>query len=420
MKKIISFVLVVCLLAGMLTMGASAAGLSFTDVTPDNWFYSTVMAAAEAGLTAGNSATTYGPDKELTWIQTVVFAVRLTQYVQGQHVYGAEDQTEVWYDIYLDYANEYVLIDYIPEDINHFTSRGEAAEIFSRVMWYGYYEQINYLPDDHFSDVSYYESPAIYELAGAGIVDGMGGGVFGADVLLNRAQVATIVARMAGLVDKVVIELKPEVVHSDLYIEGLDVETVIDYFAEVCLDTEYGDKANSIYVRKWLEPIGYRVFGSYTDSDMAVLEDFVAQINGIYGFPGMYETNSEYDIDLEIYFCDEAGFLEIAGYDMAGNWGNVSFWFWLENYEIYDETIAIRSDIPQYARESIIREEIYNGLGPVQDTECRYDSLIYQWSNDVQGMSPEDVLILRLLYHPSMRSGMNYDECAAVIRELYY
>ncbi len=420
MKKILCIVLVVCLLAGTLSIGASAAGLSFTDVTPDDWFYSTVMAAAEAGLTAGNSATTYGPEEGLTWIQTVVFAVRLTQYVQGQHVYGAEDQTEVWYDIYLKYAEEYALIDYVPENINRKTSRGEAAEIFSRVMPYGDYAQINYLPDDHFSDVSYYESSAIYALAGAGIVDGMGGGVFGTDVLLNRAQVATIVARMAGLVDKVIIELKPVVVHSDLYIEGLDVETVIEYFAEVCLDTEYGDKTNNVYVRKWLEPIAYRVFGDYTESDRAVLEDFVAQLNGIYGFPGMYETDSEHDIDLEIYFCNERDFLAIMGDDFAGNWGGVSFWFWLENYEIYDETIAIRSDIPQFERESIIREEIYNGLGPVQDTECRYDSIIYQWSNAAQAMSPEDVLILKLLYHPSMRGGMGYDECAKVIRELYY
>ena len=66
------------------------------------------------------------------------------------------------------------------------------------------------------------------------------------------------------------------------------------------------------------------------------------------------------------------------------------------------------------------REEIYNGIGPVQDTSLRDDSLICQWSNSNYDMTAVDRLILQLLYHPSIQTGMDYAQCEAVIRQLDY
>ena len=71
-------------------------------------------------------------------------------------------------------------------------------------------------------------------------------------------------------------------------------------------------------------------------------------------------------------------------------------------------------------RNSVILEEIFNGLGPVQDTDLRKDSICYSGYSTPQELTAVDELILKLLYHPRILPGMNYDECAAVIRELYY
>ena len=71
-------------------------------------------------------------------------------------------------------------------------------------------------------------------------------------------------------------------------------------------------------------------------------------------------------------------------------------------------------------RNSVILEEIYNGLGPVQDTDLRPDSLIYSAYSTPQELTEIDELILKLLYHPDMVCGMNAQECEAVIRQLYY
>ena len=77
-------------------------------------------------------------------------------------------------------------------------------------------------------------------------------------------------------------------------------------------------------------------------------------------------------------------------------------------------------DVDQEIRRSVILEEIYNGLGPIQDTDLREDSLIYSGYTAPQSLSPVDELILRLLYHPEMLCGMDAAACEAVIRRLYY
>jgi hypothetical protein len=65
-------------------------------------------------------------------------------------------------------------------------------------------------------------------------------------------------------------------------------------------------------------------------------------------------------------------------------------------------------------------EEIYNGLGPVQDTALREDSLIWQGYSIPQELTAVDELILKLLYHPDILCGMDARQCEEVIRALYY
>ena len=88
--------------------------------------------------------------------------------------------------------------------------------------------------------------------------------------------------------------------------------------------------------------------------------------------------------------------------------------------KIYNAIICIRTDLNQTLRNSVILEELYNGLGPIQDTMLRPDSIIYQQFSQPQSLTPVDELILKLLYHPDMKPGMNATQCEAVIRKLYY
>lgn len=206
--------------------------------------------------------------------------------------------------------------------------------------------------------------------------------------------------------------------HSALYIPELSVEDVITYFNEVCLDSEFTTSGDPSVVQKWDCPIYYTLDGDYTDTDIAVLNGFVDWLNTIEGFPGIFQSTGPHLTTLRIHFCTRQEMVDIMGSNFTNMDGGVTYWY--EENAIYDATICYRKDIDQFTRNSVILEEIYNGLGPIQDTLLRPDSIIYQNFSEPQELTAVDELILRLLYHPSIRPGMNEEECAQIIRQLYY
>lgn len=209
-----------------------------------------------------------------------------------------------------------------------------------------------------------------------------------------------------------------ELVHSDLYIDGLEVERVIQYFNEVCLDAEIVNSGDASRLQKWTGPIYYTLYGEYTDEDLATLSGFVSWLNTIEGFPGISEARIPEDTNLRIHFCSQPDMIDLMGDNFWGMDGAVTFWYSFD--EIYDAIICYRTDLDQYLRNSVILEEIYNGLGPIQDTQLRPDSIIYALYSQPQQLTDVDELILKLLYHPDLQCGMNAAECEAVIRQLYY
>lgn len=211
-------------------------------------------------------------------------------------------------------------------------------------------------------------------------------------------------------------ETEPE--HSELYIEGLDVEDVIRYFNEVCLDAEFSENGNASLVQKWSTPIYYKVYGTATEKDIEVFNEFVKWLNTIEGFPGISEAKNAEPINLRFYFCTNDELLNHLGDNFYGSDGGVTFWY-MDN-QIYDAIICCRTDLNQVVRNSVILEEIYNGLGPVQDTVLREDSIIYSYYSEPQSLTEVDELILKLLYHPDIVCGMDATDCEAVIRQLYY
>lgn len=209
---------------------------------------------------------------------------------------------------------------------------------------------------------------------------------------------------------------RPE--HSALYIPGVDVEDVLLWFNEVALDSEFSYEGNPNLIQKWASPIVYCLEGNATEEDLQVLESFSAWLNTLEGFPGIRQAQPEEVPNLLIRFGDGDMITDFLGAEYVNVDGGVRYWY--DNNVIYDAKIAYREDIPQFTRNSVILEEIYNGLGLVQDTALREDSLIWQGFSEPQNLTEVDELLLKLLYHPEMLCGMNAEECEAVIRSLYY
>lgn len=213
-------------------------------------------------------------------------------------------------------------------------------------------------------------------------------------------------------------QLPTELKHAEWYIPGLSVDDVIAYFNEVCLDAEFSHNGDASLLQKWTSPIHYILYGSYTEEDLATLSRFTDWLNTVEGFPGIYETADPAFATLRIHFCTQDEMLSLMGDSFRGLDGAVTFWY-LED-EIYDAVLCCRTDLDQSLRNSVILEEVYNGLGPIQDSTLRPDSIIAAEFSQPQSLTEIDELILRLLYHPKMQCGMDSEACEAVIRQLYY
>ncbi len=209
-----------------------------------------------------------------------------------------------------------------------------------------------------------------------------------------------------------------ETEHSEYYIPGLEVEDLLTYFNEVVLDAEFINSGNASVVQKWDVKVKYYIHGDPTQTDITILESTATWLNSIYGFPGMEEAQSESDANLQIHFVNKQDLISLMGNQYENSDGGVNFHY--SSNRIYKEIICIRTDIDQYIRNSVIQEEIYNGMGPVQDTDLRFDSMIYRGYSTPQEMTDVDKLIMTLLYHPDIDYGMNAEECETVIRQLYY
>lgn len=206
--------------------------------------------------------------------------------------------------------------------------------------------------------------------------------------------------------------------HAPLFIDGISVDDLVSYFNEVCLEAEFINSGDPSRLQKWTTPIYYVIYGEPTQEDLYVLNDFAAWLNTIEGFPGIWKAEDPMDANLRIFFDDADNMKQILGDNFTNMDGGVTFWY--RNDSIYDAVICYRTDLTQELRNSVILEEIYNGLGPIQDTDLREDSIIYSGFSMPQQLTGLDELILKLLYHPSMKVGMDANGCEEVIRQLYY
>lgn len=229
-------------------------------------------------------------------------------------------------------------------------------------------------------------------------------------------QLSTVPTVTETVIEPIAVPTEPE--HSPLYLSELPVDDAITYFNEVCLNAEITNSGNPTVIQKWSVPIRYQLYGNYTQQDLTVLNAFCDFLNELDGFPGISQSDNAEEVNLRIHFCACDELVQILGDHFGDVDGGVTFWY--QDDVIYDAVICIRTDIDQNTRNSVILEEIYNGIGPIQDTDLREDSIIYSGFSTPQVLSAVDHVILKLLYHPMITCGMDRNACEAIIRQLYY
>lgn len=181
----------------------------------------------------------------------------------------------------------------------------------------------------------------------------------------------------------------------------------VESFLAIALGTEFspnGQTSDIPHIRKWTQDLRIQVHGQPTPTDIATLEQVVAEINDLLGSIELGFVASE--PNLEIFFVAEQDFSQYESSYQPVNHG----FFWSEAHQgaIQRGRILISTtDINQTERSHLIREELTQSLGLMQDSFTDANSIFFQGWSQTKAYSQQDQQLLQMLYRPDIHPGMN-------------
>ena len=176
----------------------------FTDVSEDSWYKDIVYKVCDASLMKGTGDTTFNPEGNMTVAEAITMADRIHNQAKGGKDSDFVASGDNWYDVYVNYAIANGIIkegDFT--DYNRYATRAEMAYIFFHSVASDKLTAINvWIIPDVTKDGKF--GVEIYALYDAGILAGNdANGTFAPLSNIKRAEAATILARLGGLIDRV-------------------------------------------------------------------------------------------------------------------------------------------------------------------------------------------------------------------------
>jgi len=194
----------------------------------------------------------------------------------------------------------------------------------------------------------------------------------------------------------------------------------VSYFTEIALGSEFGNASRRI--RKWDDAINIRVHGTPTRADQIALanvvqelDDILSQSTGGRVSVNVLRAGDSQQPNIDMYFVPHG---EFSRYEPNYRPGNLGFAYvnWRQD-EIYKARILVTStaDISQLERSHLIREELTQSLGLLQDSLRYADSIFYQGWTSTTAYSSRDEAVIRMLYDPAIEPGMDGRQAEAAL-----
>ena len=153
--------------------------------------------------------------------------------------------------------------------------------------------------------------------------------------------------------------------------------------------------------------------GDPTREDIETLNRVISELNHLVS--GITLDTVIWDPDIEIYFASSGQFPSIEPNYVPGNKG--FFWAWWDSSgALYKARILVATDgITQKQRSHIIREELTQCLGIMNDSYEYEDSIFYQEWTDTESYAEIDRAVISILYDPRIEPGMDMEQVEEVI-----
>jgi len=189
----------------------------------------------------------------------------------------------------------------------------------------------------------------------------------------------------------------------------------LDYFREIAGFSEFGGSGNG-ELHRWTGDLRIAVYGDPTLEDRTALAAVLDDLNGIIDTIEVTVVASDSNVDL--YFVPVDDFASIEPGYVEGNMGYVYIW-WDGDGSIYSGRVLISTTgLTPDERAHLIREELTQGLGLLNDSWDYSESIFYQGWTDVTEYAPIDRVIIEMLYRPELSAGMDIDDALTVLAGL--
>lgn len=405
-KKIGSLLLILTLVC---TLAAPAFAVTLTDVPESKWYYTEVSEMVAQGYINGYPDGSFQGENPMTLAEFTTILAKIAGIPCGA-------QDGYWAGMQMAAAQERGWLneeDLLLAGYNDPIPRQLAAKLLVCALELEPNTGIAALPFLDASDIGGAYLSYVTTAYESGLFQGDSDGNFYPAGSVTRGAGATLIYRAVHLGEESPEEEPPEEAGGITY-EGYTADQVKAHFATCALGAEYGD--STPVVKKWTEPIYYTYTGTPLAGDVEYLESFMAALNGIEGFPGIYPAEGRTP-NLTIHFVDDEAAMEAAT-DHTNLNGYASIWWYNGSYQIYQGDVYYLGTMPDYERKSVLIEELYQVMGILNDTYDYPESLIYQYYTDTNWPCPLDWAIMQLLYHPDIHGGMTESQCMEVIDKL--
>lgn len=192
----------------------------------------------------------------------------------------------------------------------------------------------------------------------------------------------------------------------------------IDYFLEVALGVEFAHGARPRVTKRWptdeLPAVRLQIMGAPTSQDLAVVRSIVDEINAIVGLP-LVAVEPE-RANVFVRFVPRGSMRSYSS--LVPRWGAGGFVSveLSKSFTIERGQVLIASDIPFRARKPIIREELTQLLGLLNDASW-YPESIFNDANFANEFAPIDRSLIEMLYRPDMKAGLDESDTRKVLRK---
>lgn len=186
----------------------------------------------------------------------------------------------------------------------------------------------------------------------------------------------------------------------------------LEVFLECGFSAEYGDSTGCL--QRWETPIVIYVSGRPTSEDKQQLDAFLMELSfRVPTLPPIRLTDDKSEANVEMFFLPEKEIPKYMPEYVQGNRGFVYCYY--TNSRFTSARIAIETgSTSQAERNHVIREELVNGMGLLNDHMLYSDSVIYQKYNN--NMPTEmDWLMLNMAYSPLLWPGVSRAQAEKIL-----